>query len=121
MFKFENPIYFYALAAIPVMILLLLMYFMSRRKKIRQLGDPQMVARLTPYASRRKRIIKVVLFALGFTSLVLAICNLQTGSKLTEVKREGADIMVCLDVSNSMLAQDLSPDRLTRAKYALEK
>jgi Ca-activated chloride channel family protein len=61
------------------------------------------------------------LFVLGFSSLILALCNLQTGSKLTEVKREGADIIVCLDVSNSMLAQDLSPNRLTRAKYALEK
>jgi Ca-activated chloride channel family protein len=49
------------------------------------------------------------------------LCNLQTGSKLKEVKREGADIIVCLDVSNSMLAQDLTPNRLTRAKYALEK
>jgi Ca-activated chloride channel family protein len=55
------------------------------------------------------------------SSLIIALCNLQTGSKLTEVKREGADIIVCIDVSNSMLAQDLSPDRLTRAKYALEK
>jgi Ca-activated chloride channel family protein len=61
------------------------------------------------------------LFLLGFSSLIIALCNLQTGSKLTEVKREGADIIVCIDVSNSMLAQDLSPDRLTRAKYALEK
>lgn len=58
---------------------------------------------------------------LGFSSLIIALCNLQTGTKLTEVKREGADIIVCIDVSNSMLAQDLSPNRLTRAKYALEK
>lgn len=80
-----------------------------------------MVEKLIPYSSRRKRIAKVVLFLTAFSSLILAICNLQTGSKLTEVKREGADIIVCLDVSNSMLAQDLSPNRLTRAKYALEK
>ncbi len=53
--------------------------------------------------------------------MILAVCNLQTGSKTQEVKREGADIIVCLDVSNSMLAQDLSPNRLERAKFALEK
>ena len=53
--------------------------------------------------------------------MVLALCNLQTGSKLAEVKREGADLIVCLDVSNSMLAQDLTPNRLERAKYAIEK
>jgi Ca-activated chloride channel family protein len=74
-----------------------------------------------PYSSRRKRVIKVGLFLAGFSFLILALCNLQTGSKLREVKREGADIIVCLDVSNSMLAQDLSPNRLSRAKYALEK
>ncbi len=121
MFKFEHTIYFYAFAAIPFMLLLVIWYFMSRRNKLKRLGDPQMVEKLIPYSSRRKRIAKVVLFLTAFSSLILAICNLQTGSKLTEVKREGADIIVCLDVSNSMLAQDLSPNRLTRAKYALEK
>ena len=53
--------------------------------------------------------------------LILGIANLQTGSKMQEVKREGADIMVCLDVSNSMLAEDLKPNRLERAKLAIEK
>jgi Ca-activated chloride channel family protein len=85
------------------------------------LGDATLVRQLIPYSSRRKRIAKVILFLLGFSSLIIALCNLQTGSKLTEVKRDGADIIVCLDVSNSMLAQDLIPNRLTRAKYALEK
>jgi Ca-activated chloride channel homolog len=121
MFKFEHTIYFYAFAAIPLMLFLVLAYFVSRSKKLKRVGDQELVQKLIPYSSRRKRIIKVILFLFGFSSLVLALCNLQTGSKLTEVKREGADIIVCLDVSNSMLAQDLSPDRLTRAKYALEK
>lgn len=85
------------------------------------MGETEFIKQLMPYASKRKRIVKVILFLMGFSSLILALCNLQTGSKLTEVKREGADIIVCLDVSNSMLAQDLSPNRLTRAKYALEK
>src|SRR4051812_46419484 len=121
MYKFEHPEYFYFLLALPVMILLVILYFISRKRKIRRVGDRELVDRLIPYSSRRKRVAKVIFFILGFTSLVVAICNLQTGSKLTEVKREGADIIVCLDVSNSMLAQDLSPNRLTRAKYALEK
>lgn len=121
MFKFEHTIYFYAFIAIPVMLVLVVSYFVSRKNKLKRVGDSELVAQLIPYSSRRKRILKVVLFLAGFSSLILALCNLQTGSKLTEVKREGADIIVCLDVSNSMLAQDLSPDRLTRAKYALEK
>ncbi len=121
MFKFEHTVYFYAFAAIPVMLLLVILYFISRKRKLKRIGDPELVALLIPYSSRRKRVLKVILFLTAFSSLILAICNLQTGSKLTEVKREGADIVVCLDVSNSMLAQDLSPNRLTRAKYALEK
>jgi tetratricopeptide (TPR) repeat protein len=121
MFKFEHNEYFYAFALIPVMLILAALYFVSRRRRLKRLGDAELIDQLIPYASRRKRVIKVILFLLGFSSLILALCNLQTGSKLTEVKREGADIVVCLDVSNSMLAQDLSPNRLTRAKYALEK
>lgn len=121
MFKFEHTIYFYAFAALPVMLILVIWYFISRRKKLKRLGESNLISALVPYSSRRKRIIKTILFMLGFSSLVIALCNLQTGSKLTEVKREGADIIVCIDVSNSMMAQDLSPDRLTRAKYALEK
>jgi Ca-activated chloride channel homolog len=121
MFKFEHTIYFYAFSALPLMALLLIWYFVSRRNKLRRMGEAKLIKELIPYSSSRKRIIKAILFLTGFSSLILALCNLQTGSKLTEVKREGADIMVCIDVSNSMLAQDLLPNRLTRAKYALEK
>jgi Ca-activated chloride channel family protein len=121
MFKFEHTIYFYAFSALPVMLILVVWYFISRKQKLKKLGDANLISQLLPYSSKRKRIIKVILFLLGLSSLIIALCNLQTGSKLTEVKREGADIIVCIDVSNSMLAQDLSPDRLTRAKYALEK
>jgi Ca-activated chloride channel family protein len=121
MFKFEHTIFFYAFSALPLMLILVLWFFISRKNKLKRLGDANLVKSLMPYASNQKLIIKICLFFLAFSSLIIALCNLQTGSKLTEVKREGADIIVCLDVSNSMLAQDLSPDRLTRAKYALEK
>jgi Ca-activated chloride channel homolog len=121
MFRFEHPIYFYAFAAIPLMLLLALAWFWLRRARLKRIGDPAIVKELIPYNSGRKRIIKLILFLCGFSLIILALCNLQTGSKLSEVKREGADIIVCLDVSNSMLAQDLTPNRLTRAKFALEQ
>ena len=121
MFKFEHSAYFYAFVAIPFLVLLFAGYLYQRRKKLKQLGDARLVAELSPYSNLRKRLAKLIIFTLALSSLILAMCNLQTGSKLTEVKREGAELMVCLDVSNSMLAQDLSPNRLTRAKYALEK
>jgi Ca-activated chloride channel family protein len=119
--KFEHHVYFYAFAAIPLMILLVVIYSVGRRMKLARLGDSKLVSQLIPYSAKRKRTIKVILFLLAFSSLILALCNLQTGSKLAEIKREGADIIVCIDVSNSMLAQDLQPNRLMRAKYALEK
>jgi Ca-activated chloride channel family protein len=121
MFKFEHTEYFYGFVLLPLFVVLAILYFISLRRKRKAFGDLDLVKQLIPFSSRRKKIVKILLFLLGFSSLVLALCNLQTGSKLTEVKREGADIMVCLDVSNSMLAQDLTPDRLTRAKFALEK
>jgi len=121
MYKFEHTIYFYGFIAIGLFVLLALAYFSYRKTRLKRLGDKKLVKDLLPYSSNRKRIVKIILFCLAFSSLILAICNLQTGSKLTEVKREGADLIVCLDVSNSMLAQDLTPNRLERAKYALEK
>lgn len=120
MFKFENDIYFYAFAVIPFCILIYTWYVISNRKRLKKLGDSALVKQLVPEVSRAKKTCKFILFLLAFSFLILGICNLQTGSKIQDVKREGADIMICLDVSNSMLAQDLSPNRLERAKLAIE-
>lgn len=120
MFRFENQIYFYAFALIPACIIIYIWYIYRTRQKLKRLGDPALVKQLVPESSKAKRVTKFILFLFGLSFLILGICNLQTGSKIQEVKREGADIMVCLDVSNSMLAQDLSPNRLERAKLALE-
>src|ERR1043165_6907446 len=120
MYKFEHTDYFYGLIAIAVFILLVLWYFAYRRNRLKRLGEQKLVNQLIPYSSNRKRIIKIVLYCLAFSSLVLALCNLQTGSKLAEVKREGADLIVCLDVSNSMLAQDLTPNRLKSEEHTSE-
>lgn len=121
MFKFENNIFFYAFAILPVMLIVFIWYLYTIKKNLKKLGDYNLVKSLVPDVSRAKKISKFILLLFAFSSLILALCNLQTGSKTQEVKREGADIIVCLDVSNSMLAQDLSPNRLERAKYALEK
>jgi Ca-activated chloride channel family protein len=121
MFRFEHNEFFYCFALVPVLVLLVMFYFGWRKRRLRRFGEARLVEALMPYASKRKRVMKLVIWLAGFSSLILALCNLQTGSKLTEVKREGAELMICLDVSNSMLAQDLSPDRLTNARYALER
>ena len=120
MFKFENDIFFYAFVIIPVCIVIYMWYLLSYKKKMKKLGQIELIAQLMPEVSSAKKTTKFILYLIGFSLLILGICNLQTGSKLKDVKREGADIMVCLDVSNSMLAEDLSPNRLERAKMAIE-
>lgn len=120
MFKFENPLFFYAFAIIPVCIAIYIWYVYRTRKNLKKLGDLALIKQLAPDISKAKKTTKFILFLIGISFLILGICNLQTGSKLKDVKREGADIMICLDVSNSMLAQDLTPNRLERSKIAIE-
>src|SRR5262249_2655975 len=98
MFNFEHTVYFYEFAAMLLMLLLVIWYFATCIRKLNRIGDRDLISQLIPYSSPRKKIIKTILFLTAFSSLILALCNLQTGSKLTEVKREGADIIVCLDV-----------------------
>ncbi|MBS1647995.1 MAG: VWA domain-containing protein [Bacteroidetes bacterium] len=121
MFKFQHSEFLWVLAIVPAIILVFIGLLASRKKKLRQLGDYTLIKNMIPDASRSKPIVKFILYCFALTFLILAICNLQTGSKLQKVKREGADIMICLDVSNSMLAEDLKPNRLERAKQAIEQ
>lgn len=121
MYKFENPIFFYAFAAIPVCIVIYIWYIYRTKKNLKKLGDLNLINQLAPEISKAKKTTKFILFLIGLSFIILGICNFQTGSKMRDVKREGADIMICLDVSNSMLAQDLTPNRLERSKIAIEK
>lgn len=99
------------------MVLLLFFFAQYRRKRaIERFGNPVLLASLIPLASRYKRTVKFFLlfFALGF--LILGVANPQIGTKMEEVKREGVDIFIALDVSNSMKAEDIKPNRLESAK-----
>lgn len=93
----------------------------QKKNAIKVFGDKELVKQLMPELSTAKPLVKLVLVALGFLFLVTGILNPQVGSKPIEVKRKGADIMLCLDVSNSMKAEDINPNRLQRAKQAIEK
>lgn len=103
------------------MVLVFIIVLINKKRLLSRLGDYPLVKAMIPDVSKGKQLLKFILFTLGFSFLIFGICNLQTGSKMQEVKREGGDIMICLDVSNSMLAEDLSPNRLERAKQAIEK
>ncbi len=111
----------WALCLLPLMLLAFMLLFYRKKVLLKKLGDYALVRNMIPEVSYSKQILKFIFFSLALASLILALCNLQTGSKIQEVKREGGDIMICLDVSNSMLAEDLYPNRLDRAKQAIEK
>lgn len=121
MYRLENIEFLYAYLAIPVFILLFVLYRLWRKKALRLMADQELTSRLMPMVSSGKPILKFILFLLAFIFLIAGIVNPQVGTKMEEMKREGSDIVICLDVSNSMMAQDFSPNRLQKAKMAIEK
>ncbi|HEV7232424.1 MAG TPA: VWA domain-containing protein [Bacteroidia bacterium] len=116
MLRFENIHYLYALGLIPLCILLFLVTSAWKKRMIRRFGDTVLVLKLIPDISAAKRISKFLLFLTGLACIILVVLNPQAGSKLQEVKRRGARIIIALDVSNSMKAEDLQPNRLESAK-----
>ncbi|MEE4196133.1 MAG: VWA domain-containing protein [Bacteroidales bacterium] len=121
MFRFGNPEYMYLLLLIPFLIGLFGMARYYKKRAIRKFGDIEILQQLMPFVSRSRPVLKFVFFILAFTSLILALADPQFGSKLEKVKRKGAEIIIALDVSNSMLAEDIQPNRLERAKQSISK
>jgi len=104
---------------LPLIVLVFLFIQNWKKRKLKQFSNNEIVKRLMPNVSKKLPVLKFVIYTIAITSLLLGIANLQYGTKLEEVKREGVDLMIALDVSNSMLAEDLSPNRLERAKRAI--
>ncbi len=121
MFRFEHTLYLWALVVIPLLVMVFIILMSIKKKNLEKLGNFSMILAMIPDVSLTKQTMKFIFYSIALFFLLLGIANLQTGSKMQEVKREGADIMICLDVSNSMLAEDLKPNRLERAKQAIEK
>jgi len=120
-FKFANPQYLYALLAIPVMIIFFIGLSYWRKKKLKQFGDSRLLAILIPDFSKGWPIVRLILLIIGLSFLIFGIADPLIGSKLEEVKREGIDLVICLDVSNSMNAQDIKPSRLESAKRSIAR
>lgn len=121
MFKFEHIEYLYFLAAIPLFTVLYLYYIYWRRNALHKFGNLPVVSRLMPLHSFTRRTFKFILLMLAYTFLVIGLANPQVGSRLEKVERKGSDLIIALDVSNSMLAQDIRPDRLTRSTQAISR
>jgi len=121
MLRFENIHFIYTLGVLPICILLFIITAAWKKRMIRRYGETNLVLQLMPDVSRAKPIVKFSLFLLALTCVIATVLNPQAGSKLQEVKRRGARIIIALDVSNSMKAEDLEPNRLIRAKRAISK
>jgi Ca-activated chloride channel family protein len=119
MLRFAHPEYLWGLTAVPVLLLLFIVVARWKTKAINALGDRKVVDIMIPEVSFSRPWLKFILFIVAFTFLIVGIADPQIGSKMEEEKRKGADLMILLDVSNSMLSQDMPPSRLENAKRAI--
>lgn len=121
MINFAQAQYLLLLLLIPVFFLLHALVLKIRRNRIRKFGDEALVSQLMPSWSKSKAWVRLSLFSVGFLFFVIGLSRPQIGAKLKEHETKGSEIMIVLDVSNSMLAEDYSPNRLERAKLAISR
>src|SRR3981081_4391617 len=119
MLRFAHIEFLWGLALIPVFILLFIVVSRWKTKAIKSFGDRNVVNQMIPDVSFSRPWLKFILFTVAFGILLIGAADPQIGSKMEEEKRKGADLMILLDVSNSMLSQDLAPNRLENAKRAI--
>jgi Ca-activated chloride channel homolog len=121
MFQFAHFEILYFLFAIPLIIVAFIIANIRKKRLFLQYGDSQIINELMPERSNNRPVLKLILLLLALTFFILALAGPQFGSKLEEKKIEGVEIMIALDVSNSMMASDIQPSRLERAKQAISK
>jgi len=121
MIQFQHPEYLFALAAILLMVILYLLVIQWKKNTAKKIGDPLLVKQLMQDYSPSKFLLKFVLVVTAFGILVIAMANPRTPNGATNVNRSGIDVMIALDVSKSMLAQDIKPNRLGRAQQLISK
>ena len=121
MILFAQYKYLLLLLLVPVILIAYAVKMRMRRKRLERFGDAALVEELMPSWSGAKGWLRTVLYSLAFFLFVIGLARPQIGAKLSEHEAKGAEIMICLDVSNSMLAEDYSPNRLERAKLAISR
>ena len=121
MINFAQAQYLVLILLIPFFFIIQALVLKLRRRRIRRFGDEELVRQLMPSYSVSRVWVKLTLFSIGFFFFVIGLSRPQIGAKLKEHETKGAEIMIALDVSNSMLAEDYSPNRLERAKLAISR
>lgn len=121
MFRFGHPEYLYLLVLIPVLAFMQLYFQHQRKKKLKKFGNPNLLSHLMPDVSFVRPALKFYLLLMALAAIVVTLASPQFGTKLETVKRKGIELIIALDVSNSMNATDVEPSRLDRAKLAIER
>lgn len=121
MYKIEDPTYFYYFAIIPVLIVFFLLAFWWKKRTQKKFTNPVLLEKLAPNSSTFKAVLKLSFLIIGLSFLIISLVNPKMGTKLKTIKREGVDVVFALDVSKSMLAEDIAPNRLEKAKQIISK
>ena len=120
MFRFEDPIYLWLLVLIPVLALIRFISYRNQKKRLRKFGEPALLKVLMPDVSRFRPSVKFWILQGALALLVLMLARPQMGTKISQEKRVGIETIICMDISNSMLAEDIVPSRLDRSKMMIE-
>lgn len=120
MFRFENPAFLYLLIIIPVFILIRLLGIRKRKRKLKKFGDIELVKQLMPDVSYSRRALKFWLMMAALALIIVMLARPQMGTKISQEKRSGIEVIISLDISNSMRAEDVVPSRLDKSKMLIE-
>lgn len=121
MYRLEEPIYFFLFITIPIIVVIFLVSLWLKKRKQKNYASPEMFKKLSPNASLFKSTLKLISLCVVLSFMILALVNPKMGIKLKTIKREGVDVVFALDVSKSMLAEDIAPNRLEKAKQIVTK
>jgi len=120
MFRFEEPAYLWLLLLIPALCALRILLMRQQKKRWRKFADPTLIKQLAPDVSLVRRILKFILLMVALALLIVMLARPQMGAKISKEKRQGIETIIALDISNSMLAQDVEPSRLEKSKMLVE-
>ena len=120
MFRFEDPIYLYLLLLIPLLAVIRFLTVWQQKRRLRRFGDIELLRQLMPDVSRFRPLVKFCLLLAALALIIIMVARPQFGTKISHEKRTGIETIICMDISNSMLAEDVTPSRLDRAKMMVE-
>ncbi len=121
MFRFESPYFLYLLMIVPVLIVIFIISEYVKTKRIKKFGDPELMKSLMPNATRYRPAIKFSIVCLAMIFMILLIARPQFGTKTETVTKKGIEVVIALDISNSMMAQDVLPSRLDKSKNIISR